>query len=293
MARQFSYFQIGLFFLIAVAIAIGGLIWVGAVYVFQPAKTYETFFQESVEGLGPGADVSYLGVRIGRVIAISIAPDGKLIRVEMNLSPNFDSRGKAAQLRMRGITGQLYVALDQAPANLAKVTPKITFVHPYPLIPAQPGEMRQIETALEKIYKKLNAADLAGLAEDWKETARTANDLLANADLRKAIRNFRDVSADIKNLLAILGERGTPAKWQASFRNLAKTAEAARRSSEALAVRLEKLPPGAAAEVAKEMEQTMFQINRVLTDLQGLVHELREEPGKVLVVPKGKEPFRK
>lgn len=293
MARKISHFQVGLFFLITLAIAIGGLIWVGATHILQPSKTYETFFQESVEGLSPGADVSYLGVKVGRVSAIEIAPDGKLIRVELKLTPGFNVSSKAAVLSLRGITGQVYVSLDQAPPDLDRITPKITFPHRYPLIPSRPGEMRQIETALEKIYRKIESVDLAGLAEDWKKTARTANALLADADLRKTIRNLREISADIKNLVAVLGEPGTPSKWRTSFRNLAATAAAAHQASEALAVRLEKLPPEAAATVTKQLEQTLFQINQVLANLQALVHELREEPGKVLVIPKGKEPFRR
>lgn len=293
MAQKISHFQIGLFFLITLALAIGGLIWVGATHILQPAKTYETFFQESVDGLSPGAEVSYLGVKVGRVSAIDIAPDGKLIQVELKLAPGFNVSSKAAAITLKGITGQVFVALDQAPPDLDRVTPQITFPHRYPLIPSQPGEMRQIVIALQKIYKKLEAVDLSDLVEDWQKTAQTANDLLADADIHKTIRNLRAITADIKNLLAVLGEPGTPPKWRTSFRNLAATAAAARKSSEALAVRLEKLPPEAAPTVTQQLEQTLFQINQVLANLQALVHELREEPGKVLVIPKGKEPFRR
>lgn len=293
MARKISHFQIGLFFLITAAIAISGLIWVGATYLLQPVKTYETFFQESVEGLSPGADVRYLGVKVGSVSAVDIAPDGKLIRVEMKLAPNFDVGSKAVGLRLKGITGQIYVSLEQAPPDLARLTPKITFPHRYQLIPSRPGEIRQIEIALKKIYQKLESLDLVGLAENWKKTARTANELLADTDLRKTIRNLKEISSNINNLVSVLGEPGTPRKWRKSFGNLAAMAEEARQASEALAVRLEELPPGAAATLSKQLEQTLFQVDQVLLNLQALVHELREEPGKVMVIPKGKEPFKR
>jgi hypothetical protein len=45
--------------------------------------------------------------------------------------------------------------------------------------------------------------------------------------------------------------------------------------------------------VAREMKSTLAQINRVLTSLKGMVHELREEPGKILVIPKSEEPFQR
>ena len=64
-------------------------------------------------------------------------------------------------------------------------------------------------------------------------------------------------------------------------------------NSEVLASQLEKLPAGAAGDLARQMEHTLSQINQVLSNLNGMVHELREEPGKILVIPKDKEPFRR
>ncbi len=65
MAKKISHFQLGLFFLISLVIVVGGLIWAGTTHVFTSAKTYVTFFNESVQGLNPGARVTYLGVQVG------------------------------------------------------------------------------------------------------------------------------------------------------------------------------------------------------------------------------------
>jgi phospholipid/cholesterol/gamma-HCH transport system substrate-binding protein len=293
MAKRINRFKLGLFFLIGTAITLGGLLWAGATHFFQPAKTYVSFFNESVEGLGPGAAVSYLGVKVGRVNSIGIAPDGKLIQAELKISPDFNVESMALELSLKGITGQLYLAINKAPPDLKAVTPKITFAHKYPLIPSRPGEMTQIKDALEKVYKKIDSVDFEGLAAAWKKTAQEANVILTDKDIRRTIRNLKEISADIKNLVSVLGKPGTPQKWRKGFSNLAETAAAVRKSSESLASQLEKLPPGAVGDLARQMDQTMFQINQFLSNLQGLVHELREEPGKVLVIPKGKEPFRK
>jgi ABC-type transporter Mla subunit MlaD len=292
MTRKRSYFQLGLFFLVGLAIIIGGLIWLGAHKFWQPTKTYISYFQESVEGLGPGAQVSYLGVSLGTVSSVNIAPDPKLVGVTMTLDAGFDTAHMAAQMRLRGISGQ-FVALDRAPADLDQITPKITFKPKYPLIPSLPGEMHQLIAALKKIYHKIEALDLAGLVENWKKTGQSADALLADRDIRKTIRNLREITADINNLVQLLHKPGTPKKWRTAFANLADTINAARQGSESLAAQLEKLPPGSAATVARQLEHAMHQVNQVLVSLKGLVHELREEPGKILVVPKGKEPFRR
>lgn len=292
MAKKISHFQLGLFFLICLVIVVGGLIWAGTTHVFTSAKTYVTFFNESVQGLNPGARVTYLGVQVGTVQSIGIAPDGKLIRVEIQLASNFNVANMSVKLIFAGIMGQLYLSIDQAPPDLDQITPKINFPLKYPLIPAHPSEI-QIADALAKIYKKIESVDFEGLIADWRKTAQEATRLLADKDIRKTIQNFREISADIKNLVNVLGKPGTPQKWQKSFADLAATAAAAQKSSEALASQLERIPPGSVGNIARQMEQTIFQINQVLTNLKGLVHELEEKPGKILIVPREQEPFRR
>jgi ABC-type transporter Mla subunit MlaD len=293
MANKINRFKVGLFFLIATAITLGGLLWAGATHFFQSAKTYVTFFNESVQGLGPGANISYLGVKVGQVSAVGIAPDGKLIRVELKLNPDFNVDNKAVALTLKGVMGQLFLAINQAPSDLEKVTPQLNFAHKYPLIPSIPGEMTQIKDALEKVYKKIDAVDFQGLAASWKKTGQEASALLSDTDIKRTIRNLRDISAAIKNVVGVLGKTGVRRQWRKGFTNLAGTAAAVRKASESLASQLENLPPGAVGGITQQLEYTINQMDQVLTSLKGLVHELREEPGKVLVIPKGKEPFRR
>jgi phospholipid/cholesterol/gamma-HCH transport system substrate-binding protein len=292
MAKKISRFKLGLFFVIGLAITLGGLIWAGATYFFHPGKTYVTFFDQSIEGLGPGASVSYKGVKVGRVNSIGIARDGTLIRVELKIFPDFKVDSKAVELKSGGITGQSYLAIDAAPTNLEAVTPKITFFPEYPVIPSLPGEV-QIMEAVDKIYKKIDSLDLEGLVTSWKKTGQHANALITDKDIRKTIRNLREISADIKNLSSLLGQPGTRQKFRQSLADLEGTLASARKSSDALASQLENLPPDAVGTIARELKSTLAQINRVLTSVKGMVHELREEPGKILVIPKSKEPFQR
>jgi phospholipid/cholesterol/gamma-HCH transport system substrate-binding protein len=293
MTQRISRFKLGLFFLIGAAIILGSLLWIGATHFFQAARTYVSFFSESVEGLGAGASVSYLGVKVGQVSSIGIAPDGKLIRVELQINPDFNVQGKAVELKLKGVMGAQYLAINAAPPDLEEVTPKITFSHKYPLIPSVPGQMSQIIHALEHVYHKINAMDLHGLVAAWKNAGQSAGKLLSDKDIRRAISNAKKITADIENLTRILGQPGTPGKWKKAFANLAKTATEAKKSTEVLASQLEHIPPGAVGDVTRQMEYTLVQVNQVLTNLKGMVHELKEEPGKILVIPKSEEPFKR
>lgn len=293
MAKRINRFRLGLFFLVGVAIILGGLLWAGATHFFQPAKTYVTFFNESVAGLGPGANVSYLGVKVGRVSAVSIAPDGKLIRAELKLQPDFNAQNMAVQPSTQGIIGPLFLAINKAPADLQKVTPKITFTTKYPLIPSYPGEMTQIKHDLKKVITKIDAIDFQGLAASWAKTGQKADALLSDKDIKRTIRNLREISAAIKNVVGVLGKPGVRQKWQKGFGNLAETATAVRKTSESLANQLENLPPGAVGGITQQIQYTISQINQLLNNLKGMVHELREQPGTIFVIPKGKEPFKR
>ena len=319
MSRNISHFKLGLFFLISGAIILGGLLWVGATHLFQATKTYVTFFDQSVEGLGPGASVNYLGLKVGRVTGIGLAPDGKLVRVVMALQPDFKiTDSMAIELELKGITGQRFLAIVKAPPDIKKVTPAIDFPTKYPVIPSRRGQMTQIMDALEKVYQRVKSADIAGLINSWKQTAQDANALLASKKIQETLTNVKDMTADLKKLMGPLSRPDNPKKWQEAFSNLAQAADASRKASEALARQLQKLPPGALANLTRSMDrmvhtsqqsvksmqqqadqtlaalqQTLYQANQTLASLKELITSLREEPGQIFKRPQSSEPFRR
>jgi ABC-type transporter Mla subunit MlaD len=292
MPKKIKPFQLGLFFLASVIIAVGALIWVGAAHFFESGKMYVTYFKSSIGGLSPGAAVNYLGIQVGRVTSVDIAPDKKLIQVEMKLRPDFDVKGMSVALSQNGIMGSVFLGINKAPAHISQLTPKINFAHKYPLIPSHPGKLSRIEAGLEKFISKVETIDLKGLVAAWEQTGKNASALMKDREIRETINNLQAISADIKNLVQVLGKPGTPQKFQTSFANLAATAEAARASTEALAKRLQQIPPEAIPEITRQVQSALFQVSQVLTNIKGLVHEMRETPGKILVAPKAEEPFK-
>lgn len=319
MSRSISHFKLGLFFLISGAIILGGLFWVGATHLFQAQKTYVTFFDESIDGLAPGASVRYLGLKVGRVASVGLAPDGKLVRVVMDLEPKFKiTKSMAIQLELKGITGQRFLAIVKAPPDIEQVTPAIHFPTQYPVIPARRGELTQITDALQKIYQRIKSADFEGLINSWKQTAQDVNAILTSTKVKETLANVKDTSAGLKKLTNPLNHPGNPEKWQQAFANLAATAKASRKASESLANQLQKLPPGAIAQLAQRMnrmvhtsqesvksiqrqadqtlatlQQTLYQTDQTLASLRELITSLREEPGKILKRPKSSQPFER
>jgi phospholipid/cholesterol/gamma-HCH transport system substrate-binding protein len=125
-ATEVHKVQVGVFVIVATTIGIGALIWLGASRFFEDTEPFVTYFGESVQGLDPGASVKYRGVPAGRVGKISIAPDGRLIQVEMDINVEAGQALKRdpslrASLELSGITGLRYVG--DRPALRRRVEP--------------------------------------------------------------------------------------------------------------------------------------------------------------------------
>ena len=124
MASQQTKFAVGLFLACGMAISVVGFVWLGMSRYFEKGNYYATYFDESVQGLEVDAPVKYRGVSIGRVASVRVAPDAKLIQVVMKIeSGQTLGRGIVAQLKVVGITGTMFLELDQKHKDEPDFTP--------------------------------------------------------------------------------------------------------------------------------------------------------------------------
>lgn len=204
MEKEHRYFRLGLFVILTVAILFTILFILGGRSLFKPTLTIETYFNESVSGLDIGSPVKYRGIPLGSVSQISSSaalyergvPVGErkayiVVRMKVSTSqvelqqlkqdiPEYVKRGLRAQTQIAGVTGQLYVSLDDLGP---KIPPELPFdwTPEYTYIPSAPSLTSEIVGNAQKFLASLNAADIDTIAKNLNVLVETLNRKVDNA----------------------------------------------------------------------------------------------------------------
>jgi phospholipid/cholesterol/gamma-HCH transport system substrate-binding protein len=230
MSKRANPTTIGVFVLVAMALAVTGILTLGGLQLFREEMTWVAFFDGDVGGLAVGSPVLFRGAQVGQVSAIRIAldphnriavylrldprlgPKGmKIIRTQKELQPLID-RGMRAQLRIASlVTGQLSVSLDyrpEMPIALTGLEPEL------PEVPTVPTRLEQYQAQLNRILVSLEKVDLEQLTRDVSEMIRGIRDIARSPELASAVRTaadaFRSADVVLKRLdtqVAAVGER--------------------------------------------------------------------------------------
>ncbi len=318
MSSRVSHFQIGLFLLFSLALILAGLFWVGAVEFYQETRSYVTYIDSSVEGLSPGSRIRYRGLEVGRVAGIGLARDGELIRLDLEIRPDFRiTKRHAAQIKLKGITGERYLALVRADPEIQRIQPPEGIEPERSLVPAIPGQMERVAQGLRKAYRQLRSADVQALTREWRTVAARTNELLATGEMNATLQRLNSLSAELDGLARDLSRAEPGEEWQSAMRELTRSAKSARELLGSLERRVEALSPQELAEIpvqtndaliriretanatglrvestAALLQRSILELDRVLSEMRALVRTLERDPGRILTQPeKDKDPF--
>ena len=76
MSQKANPTLIGAFVFGAIVIAIGAVLFFGSANLFAKKQIFETYFNQSVNGLGIGSNVKYKGVTVGKVTKVQLKFQG-------------------------------------------------------------------------------------------------------------------------------------------------------------------------------------------------------------------------
>ena len=129
MATRAQQIRLGIFFLVSLAVlALFFSVVAGSHLLSQRDTYYIEFTDMPISGLNKGASVKYLGLSIGRIEDISIAPDDLAtvvveISIDKEQAENAIRTDTQARMASLGITGLKYIELfggsDDGPSVVA------------------------------------------------------------------------------------------------------------------------------------------------------------------------------
>ncbi|MCD6587433.1 MAG: MCE family protein [Candidatus Fermentibacteraceae bacterium] len=163
MALQANKLRLGVFFVLIMTLFIGAIFWLVGGFTKDPSTEYACYYPWSVSGLNVGSSVNYNGVPVGSVISIGIAPDGRLVKVVLQI---VDDKFKVdetivASLYVTGITGLRNVNLESLPDSIGRQyrQDQLSFESDLPVIPVRSGTVQSVTTGITRLFEIMESID--------------------------------------------------------------------------------------------------------------------------------------
>ena len=267
-------------------------------------KTYDVFFQQSVEGLAKGTSVTFRGVPVGQIRSINLEPRSpQFIRVRITVSQDTPVlEGTTATIRGVGFTGVSQIQLDPPEPEPGRPAPpprEITCPeenpasecpYGYPVIPTRPGALGQLLNTAPELLERVSALterltellsdrnqeSLAGILDNLEVTSRAlaerSPEIAASmAEARVAIAQAGAAADRIGQLAGstqtLLNEDGRPLIGE--LRTTIRSAQTSMRNLDAV---LGDARPG----VQAFSNQTLPEVGQLVRDLRATSESLRE-----------------
>jgi phospholipid/cholesterol/gamma-HCH transport system substrate-binding protein len=301
--RDAKYATLALFALACVAAAVAFIWWYSGRGDQRDYETYEIYFQGTVSGLSKGSPVRYLGVDVGRVTRLGVdkADPGRVKVISEIDSSAPITGGTLAKLGLLGLTGLLYIDLQQDPDTSG--TKALQQGAQYPVIPSRkssieasvdrfPEILGQATEVLTRIEGVLSDENVRTVSQTLTHIEKASEDLPATmAEARALVTELRGISNSTLELTNRLNQ--TMGKVQP---DLEATLASARIASDKLARTADGLDrllnqhegglgKTAGASVA-ELQQLMIDARSASNEIRELARTLRERPSSVLFEPK-------
>ena len=302
MEREANYTAVGAFVLLIVTMAGLFVYWYAGSSDARDYTRYEIYFEGSVSGLNRGSTVRYLGVEVGRVVAIRIdkrAADRVQVIADIDSQAPI-SRDTLASLSLQGVTGLLYIDL-LANADLKRKMESVPSEQ-YPVIdsvqsnfdlflaslPDLVGRAAEVADRASRVLSNENIASFTSTMQSIEKSAATLPQTMRDA--QEVVAQFRQTSADLRAAAS-----GARTLIDTSGPDLAAASERIRKISENLAAttaNLDKLMNEHREDLGLFLRDSLPEMERLVRDSRQAAQEFRElsrslkaDPSQLLYEP--------
>ncbi|CAH2604259.1 MCE family protein [Rhodovastum atsumiense] len=240
-----TFLRVGLLLATGIAVAVGLALFLGGNRI-RNGQIYETYFNESVQGLNIGAPVKFRGVSLGEVTEIGLVsavyldnqpvdvnrPTDALVYVRYMLDLQRVGRvqdgaavvrgGLRARLANQGITGLAYIELDFVDPRLF---PEITvpWRPHYPEIPSMPSTIVQVQDAAQALLARINSIDLVALGHTTQTVLDDVHRQLTEGEAQQALVAATELMHTLRGTVEAAQVPALAAELQATAAALRRT----------------------------------------------------------------------
>ena len=246
METRARHVLIGLFTLIAAALAVLFALWLGRSDRSRDFHLYDIAFEEAVSGLSRGSTVEFNGIRVGDVVDLRLDPDNPRnvfarVRVERDAPVRTDTQ---AMLMPVGITGTSLIRLSSgnAPTTQALVGDDQNI----PIIHATPSPMSKLLAGGEDVLYNFN------------QLLVSANTLFSNENIQKLSQTLAHIE---KTTQALANQRDGLGQAIANFNQAAVQAQSA-------LAEMDKMMRSGKQTISVDFKQTLERAHKAFTSFE-------------------------
>jgi phospholipid/cholesterol/gamma-HCH transport system substrate-binding protein len=299
MDRDANYVAVGAFVLLVVAMAVSFVFWYSGQQDNRAYLRYEIYFEGSVSGLSAGSPVRYLGVDVGKVVRIALDPQQrKRVQViaDVDSSAPLDA-GTQASLSLQGVTGLLFIDLEEDPK--ATSTGPLPNGQHYPVIgsgrsnidvllstlPALATRMVELVTRFNQIFSDDNVRSLTATLDNVRKASDRLPDTVRDmqallADVRRATQDVRGVASGLQDVVQHAGP-----DIEAAVADIRRVAQTLAMTSERLDRFVLDNEPGLSRftrQSLPEFEQLLRESRQAARDFGDLSRSLKANPSQLI-----------
>jgi phospholipid/cholesterol/gamma-HCH transport system substrate-binding protein len=299
MDRDSNYVAVGAFVLLVIAMAVSFVFWYTDQQDRRTYQRYEIYFPGSVSGLTAGSPVRYLGVDVGKVVRIMLDPlQRKTVQViaDIDSTAPIDERTRAS-LSLQGVTGLLFVDLEQDPK--AESTGAMEQGQRYPMIrsrrsdfdvllsnlPALTTHLVELADHFNQVFSDENVRSIKATLEN----ARLASEHLPNtvhevqlliADVRGATQSVQGTVAELRGVI----QQDSP-NLNTALANIRQISDNLAKTTERLNSFVVENEPGVSLftrQSLPELEQLLRESRQAVRDFRDLSRSLKRDPSQLI-----------
>jgi phospholipid/cholesterol/gamma-HCH transport system substrate-binding protein len=295
MEREANYTAVGAFVLLVATMAALFVYWYAGSADARDYKRYEIYFKGSVSGLNRGSTVRYLGVEVGRVVAIRL---DKRVSDRVQVIADIEagtpiSDDTLASLSLQGITGLLYIDLLAHADPTRRMEPVPS--EQYPVIDSVQSSfdlfLASLPDLVGRASRVLSDENIAAFTKTMESIQSGAATLPATmqhvaevlAGLKTTIADVRAAAAGARSLIETSGP-----DLAAATQRLRKIAE----NLDATTANLDRLMTEHREDVGLFLRDSLPEMERLLRDSRQAAQEFRElsrslkaDPSQLLYEP--------